>query len=487
MKKSLFLLFLVSLSLSVWAIVPPRNPADTAGYNRQVRLMRQASGMQAPAREQAVGTRKTFPRVPVILVNYPDMSYRVSRADIDSMFNGANYTKDGATGSVRQYFHDQSYGEYNPQFDIYGPVTVSGLSTQYRNCASKLVLEACALMDDSLDFAQYNLDGDNKVDLMYCLFAGPPSSDADYIEHSWISNPDALVWPHYHVISAAGAYGQPTVFDGLTIEDYEVSSELDGFFSNASTAVIAGVGLACHEFGHGMGLPDIYSTNKQKLHKTSGQWDIMDEGCYNNDVHTPPSYSAYERWFMGWLEPMLLNQAYDVQLGDINTTQSAAYITADGSAVTNIISPNPNVFYLMENRQNTGWDAYLPGHGMLITKINYSYSTWTGNKVNVDANNLCIDILEADGLTPSKPADGAYGKAGDAYPTGSTSFTQVTNYQVTDIAEANGIITFKVNGGGTPTGIEDTQSSDTPQKILRDGRVVILRGEHVYDLLGRAL
>ena len=81
--------------------------------------------MQAPMREQAVGIRKIFPRVPVILVNYPDMSYRVSRADVDSMFNGANYTKDGATGSVRQYFYDQSYGEYNPQFDIYGPVTVT--------------------------------------------------------------------------------------------------------------------------------------------------------------------------------------------------------------------------------------------------------------------------------------------------------------------------------------------------------------------------
>jgi M6 family metalloprotease-like protein len=412
------------------------------------------------------------------------MSYRIDRADVDSMFNAVNYIKDGATGSVRQYFYDQSYGEYNPQFDIYGPVTVSGTSTQYSDCASKLVLEACALMDDSLDFTLYNLDGDDKVDLMYCLFAGPPASDSP----TWVDNPNALIWPHYWTIAEAGSHGQPTVFDGLTINDYEVSSELDGFLSDASTAIIAGVGLACHEFGHGMGLPDVYSTNDNATHKTSGYWDIMDY-CYGNDGKTPAAYSAYERWFMGWLEPMLLNQAYDVQLGDINTTQSAAYITANGSAIADILSPNPNVFYLLENRQKAGWDAYLPGHGMLVTKVTYDSQKWKYNRVNYSASAMCIDLLEADGSAPAYPNASWYGKPGDTYPTGSTSFTKVANYQVTEIAEANGVITFKVNGGGTPTELDtqETGALSKPRKILRDGRVVILRGEKEYDILGRVL
>ena len=484
MRKAFFLLIVFSLSISAWAIVPPRSWEDTVGYNRQVRLMQKASGMQAPMREQAVGVRKTFLRVPVILVNYPDMSYRIDRADVDSMFNAVNYIKDGATGSVRQYFYDQSYGEYNPQFDIYGPVTVSGTSTQYSDCASKLVLEACALMDDSLDFTLYNLDGDDKVDLMYCLFAGPPASDSP----TWVDNPNALIWPHYWTIAEAGSHGQPTVFDGLTINDYEVSSELDGFLSDASTAVIAGVGLACHEFGHGMGLPDVYSTNDNATHKTSGYWDIMDY-CYGNDGKTPAAYSAYERWFMGWLEPMLLNQAYDVQLGDINTTQSAAYITANGSAIADILSPNPNVFYLLENRQKAGWDAYLPGHGMLVTKVTYDSQKWKYNRVNYSASAMCIDLLEADGSAPAYPNASWYGKPGDTYPTGSTSFTKVANYQVTEIAEANGVITFKVNGGGTPTELDtqETGALSKPRKILRDGRVVILRGEKEYDILGKVL
>lgn len=487
MKKSFILLLLTGLSLSAWAIVPPRSLADTVGYNRMLRQMQQTSGMaKAPMREQAVGTRKIFPRVPVILVNYPDMRYRVSRADVDSMFNGANYTKDGATGSVRQYFYDQSYGEYNPQFDIYGPVTVSQNYAYYANRASELVLEACALMDDSLDFTLYNLNGDNKVDLVYCLYAGPPASDDVYIDRSWISDPSQLIWPHYWTITTAGSHGKDKVFDGVTIDDYEVSSELDGCYSSADQAVLAGVGLACHEFGHGLGLPDLYTTN-QATHKTSGVWDIMDQGCYNNDVHTPPCYSAYERWFMGWLEPTLLHSASTDTLPAIGSLPKAFYMTESGNAISDILSPTPNVFYLMENRQNTGWDAYLPGHGLLITKITYDATRWQYNTINNSKNNLGIDILEADGLTPSATEQGGLGKPGDTYPTGSTSFTKITNYQVTEIAEANGVITFKVNGGATPTGIEETNSSDTPRKILRDGRVVILRGEKEFDILGKEL
>jgi hypothetical protein len=239
-----------------------------------------------------------------------------------------------------------------------------------------------------------------------------------------------------------------------------------------------------------LGLPDLYPTG-QNTHngKTSGVWDIMDQGCYNNDVHTPPCYSAYERWFMGWLDPTLLNSASTDTLPAIGSSPKAFYMTESGNAISDILSPTPNVFYLMENRQNTGWDAYLPGHGMLITKITYDATKWQNNTVNANKNNLGIDILEADGLTPSAGDSGGLGKPGDTYPTGSTSFTKVANYQVTDIAEVNGVITFKVNGGGTPTELDtkETEALSKPRKILRDGRVVILRGEKEYDILGRVL
>ena len=115
------------LSLTVYAIVPPRSVADTARYNELRRAMERAQVQRAPMRETETCSQhaRVFPRVPVLMVNYADMSFRVSKADVDSMFNAEHFTRDGATGSVRKYFYDQSDGQYNPQFDIYGPVTVS--------------------------------------------------------------------------------------------------------------------------------------------------------------------------------------------------------------------------------------------------------------------------------------------------------------------------------------------------------------------------
>ena len=491
MRRILIILTLCVVSASMWGIVPPRDPADTVVYHQRVQAMRKA-GSKAPAREEAVGTARVFPRVPVILVSYPNMPYRVSKAAVDSMFNAEHFDLDGATGSVRKYFYDQSNGAYNPRFDIYGPVTVSGGFNTYANSAPKLVLEACALMDDSLDFTLYDTDGDGKVDLTYCLYAGPPASDGNYIDKEWISNPDALVWPHYYTISYGGTSGLKNTFDGKTIDDYEVSSELDGTYSNAEKAVMAGVGLACHEFGHGLGLPDLYETNSDYNHncKTLGSWDIMDYGCYNNDVHTPPCYSAYERWFMGWLTPQLLNQAADVTLQNLGSAHAAAYITESGEAISNISQPYPNVFYMVENRQQTGWDEYLPGHGLIITKINYKYNWWTGNSVNNSASKMGVDILEADGLTPSSSQSGFLGKPGDAYPTGASEFTKAEGYPITEIKETNGVITFKFMGGGEDIelDVESMQSSDISiQKVMHNGRLIIIRDNTLYDILGKKL
>jgi M6 family metalloprotease-like protein len=395
---------------------------------------------------------KVFPRVPVIMVNYTDMSYRVTRANVDSMFNGEHFTLYGATGSVRRYFYDQSDGQYSPQFDIYGPVTVSHNYAYYGRSngsyrATELMLEACALMDDSLDFTLYDTDGDNKVDLVYVLFAGPPASDGACVPTSWISNPTGrLIWPHFWTVIEAGMTSKPHVFDGKTVNEYEVSSELDGCASDQTTTVMAGVGLACHEFGHGLGLPDLYTT-MDGSHKTCGNWDIMDYGCYNNDVRTPPGYSAYERWFMGWRTPRLVNSPETVTLQAMSTGGTAVLLSPSGTHNLDGVNPSPTDFYLLENRQQNGWDTYIPGAGMLVTHIRFNASDWALNMVNCTPDDMGVDIVEADGLSPQSNQSGYLGKPGDLFPTGSTSFTECTNYPVRDIAMANGVITFRQTGG----------------------------------------
>ena len=192
---------------------------------------------------------------------------------------------------------------------------------------------------------------------------------------------------------------------------------------------------------------------------------------------------------------MLLNQAASVTLHPLYDSYEAAYITAGGNSVSNILNPSPTLFYILENRQQKGWDTYIPGHGLLITKISYHSAWWTGNIVNNNSSDMGVDIQEADGLSPSysgsNRSNGYFGKQGDAYPTSTvTSFTAVSDYPVTDIMENNGIITFRVKGGGEDTPLEAVSvqhSGSTVRKILRDGQIFIIRNNNTYDLTGRQL
>ena len=425
--------------------------------------------------------RLLAPRGAVILVSYKDQAFTQSNEAMTEWAMGNNYTYNGATGSIHKYFWDQSWGQYDLQIDVYGPVTVSKPLSYYgSNDTSgddkhpdELVKEACQLAHEQCgaDFSQYDSNNDGYVDWVVILYAGQGEADGGAAN---------TIWPHQYDLSYTGMTFK---LDGKTVDHYCCLNELDG-----QTGKRTGIGTFCHEFSHVMGLPDFYATNNS-THHTLVDWDIMDYGPYLNGGNTPPAYSAYERWFMGWIEPTLLNSAATVTLADINLPGGrACYMTANGQSISNILSPNPSTFYLLENRQNSGWDLYLPGSGLMITKVQWSKTKWEGNTVNNSSYAMGVDIMEATANTSS--GYNAYGKATDLYPKGATSFTKVTNYQVTDIAMSNKIITFNVNGGGEEINldVEQVASSDSKtQKILRDGQVLIVREGKTYDLMGRQI
>lgn len=465
----------------VWLDEETLEPLDEAVKSEKLRA--KSERMQRKAAQATGVDRLLAPKGPVILVNFSDTAFTHSKESMVEWAMAEDFHEDGATGSIREYFYDASFGQYNLELDFYGPVTVSKSQAYYgQNDGNgndkhpgEMVREACELAHQQcgLDFSQYDYNGDKEVDWVVVVYAGKGEAD------SYIAN---TIWPHQHVLSASSNKIQ---LDGKWINRYCCTNEIDGTIGGR-----AGIGVFVHEFSHILGLPDLYPTDNG-VHKTLTDWDIMDYGVYNNDLKTPPMYSAYERWWMGWMEPTLMKEASDVTLLELNAGQGAGYLTANGEAVDNILSPYPTVFYMLENRQQNGWDEYLPGHGLLITKVNYRYNWWSGNTVNNSANNMGVDILEADGLTPSydknNRENGYFGKQGDAYPYGTvTSFTQVTNYQVTDIAEMNGEITFKLNGGGSPTvlSVEEAKKEQVATKILRDGQVIIVRGGKEYTILG---
>ena len=429
------------------------------------------------AKEETGIDRLLAPRGAVILVSYPDKAFSQSNKDMTEWAMGEKYTYNGATGSIHRYFYDQSWGQYDMQIDVYGPVTVSKNASYYGSNdwggndkhPDELVKEACQLAHSECgaDFSQYDSNNDDNVDWVVILYAGKGEADGGTSE---------TIWPHQYDLSYTGMSFK---LDGKWVDHYCCLNEIDG-----SSKKRCGIGTFCHEFSHVMGLPDFYATTQGATHHTLGSWDIMDYGPYNNDGNTPPSYSAYERWFMGWIEPTLLNTAATVTLANLNHEGGrACYITEDGSAISNILRPSPSTFYMLENRQKSGWDQYIKGSGLMITKVQWSQYKWEYNEVNNDAYSMGVDIIEA------KTNTSYYSKSTDLYPRGATEFTKVTNYQVTDIAMADSIITFNVNGGGSeinlaiPTVTEQGQSI----KILREGKLLIIRNGVTYDITGRRL
>ncbi|MCQ2346559.1 MAG: M6 family metalloprotease domain-containing protein [Paludibacteraceae bacterium] len=469
---------------------PPRIAPNATGEERQAILRRYAMSAQQQ-KEAALLSRKIFPKVPVILVNYPNLKFSSTtiRAGIDSMFNARDYVNPFGehTGSVRQYFHDQSYGKYVPQFDIYGPVTVGQNYSNYTSPrVGSLVAEACSLMNDSLDFSQYDTDGDKQVDLVYVVYAGPPASDEDYINRKWIADPKNLVWPQCSTIDNVGCGSNPRTFDKVTINDYEVSSELDGLFSynpenmyGDSVPVPAGIGVPCHEFGHGLGLPDGYHTISKA--NNNFDWDIMDYGCYNGNCCVPAGYTAYQRWFMGWLTPRQLSTNETCSLPPLENDSVAFLICEEGTHNLDGEHPSPASFYLIENRQQIGWDTYLPGHGMLLTKINYDAKKWEKNIPN-NSTPLGIDIIEADGV---RMQSNKGPKPTDAFPAGATSYKGIAAYPIEDIKETGGVITFRVTGE-VPTGenVSQVQTQESGVLVIKEGNIYIQKSNRLYDLLG---
>lgn len=448
--------------------------------SEEVKAARMAQGMERAkvrrARQETGTDRLVCPRGAVILVSYSDKAFSSTNEQMTDWAMGENYTYNGATGSIHKYFYDQSWGQYDMEIDVYGPVKVSKNLSYYGSNDSQgydkhpdeLVKEACILAHDSCgaDFSKYDANNDGKVDWVVILYAG-------YGEAS--GAPANTIWPHQSELSYTDMSFK---LDGKTVDHYCCLNEKE-----YTTKKRDGIGTFCHEFSHVMGLPDFYATNNAS-HHTMCEWDIMDYGPYNNNGNTPPSYSAYERWFMGWTTPRVLTDPEDVTLHELNNSKEALLMCDSDAHNLDGVHPDPTTFYLMEARNKEGWDAYLPGAGMLITKIKYSASKWAENSVNNTSTSMGVDLMEAKANT------GYSGKATDAYPKGATSFTKLADHEITEIARdaSDGTITFLYRGGHEPgEGIDEVEDNASAKKVIRNGQVLILRNGNTYDLTGKRL
>lgn len=397
----------------------------------------------------------------IILVEYNDAPF--SRDDIrevfDDMVNKRGYdgylttnlipSKEVYTGSVRDYYYENSGGVFDPVFDVVGPVKIDYSQYSARKSANAQALVAAALKaaDPDVDYSLYDTDGNRQVDMVYFIFSGAGSN--------FSGNDERLIWPHASTIMAAG-------LDGVSFGRYACSTE---FYGAPAGKLLDGIGTICHEFSHVLGLPDLYDvdyeTGGQSVHPA--RWSVMASGSYLNKSRTPCGYSLFERYALGFAVPKLITEPGNYSLKPLNEGD-----TPEGYRID---TPVDKEFFLIEARTCTRWDAYLPGEGMLVHRVDSTDAkVWENNKVNASSARNYYTLLRA---TPKKSGTTVTDSDGDPFP-GSGSVTSLTNSTspalrswtmmstplvIENIAQGeDGSVSFSIAEDNVPTLVEDFQS-----------------------------
>ena len=359
----------------------------------------------------------------VILLEFKDVKF--SKSDVKEIyqrfFNEQGYNEGGMAGSVRDYFLRQSYDQLEINFDVVGPYSTTYDLEHYgapvmedgeekeRDRNARLAMKEAvehAISEPTLDFSDYDWDNNGVVDQVFIIFAG----------YSQAQGADAnSIWPHESQLSGYNLAGKDKNGNSVAISTYGCASELSG----DSGKDLDGIGTACHEFSHCLGLPDMYDTDYSGGYGMF-IWDVMDNGSYLDNSRTPAGYTSYERWFSGWMEPVEIKEM--TQITDMKplATHAEAYVLYNEGRKKDITGE----YYLLENRQPVGFDAKLYGHGMLILHVDYNKSAWERNGVNDDVNHQRCTIIPAD----NQFAQSYYNDiAGDPWP-GVTGNTLLNNY-----------------------------------------------------------
>lgn len=399
----------------------------------------------APARGLRSGKRTL-----VIPVQFADVSYKYTAAHLDAMLNQEGYSFEDATGSASDYFRAQ-FGEDVPfVFDVAPLVTLPSPRATYggnlangndRNPALA-VKEACELLEASVDFAQYDTDGDGFVDEVFVFFAGEDEAEGGSAE---------CIWSHQWSLPQAG---YSCTVDGVQVGFYAMTSEL------ARTSrgwALSTIGSFCHEYSHLLGLHDLYDTDYgDSGGETPGVWghlSLMDAGCYANDGRTPPSYCALELEILG--------------LGSEETLTAGFYsldALADSQRYFRMNTEDDDIYYLLECRRPAGWDAYVGSNGLLVYRINkseqsFGYSTaygrisarsrWELNEINCNPSHRCAEVMGPE--TPPEDYKTSPDKiSGLFYPGVNLRYTDFTceesPLKLSDIALTRTGVSFTVTG-----------------------------------------
>lgn len=435
----------------------------------------------------------------VVLVDFKNKKFADGH-DLEyykNVINGKDFSdeEEGYVGSVRDYFLAQSNGQFELDFDVVGPVTMSKNYGYYGNDGAyqkdekvyEMIKEACDGIQDKVNLKDYDWDGDGEADQVFFLYAGLGQASGGSPGTIWPHESELRYWPCGVLSYSTGK-----------INTYACANELQPETQGSSRYISAGIGTICHEFSHCLGFADMYDTTGSGGYGMS-VFDVMDQGSYNGNGFVPCNYTAFERIYAGWVEA--------IELESPATVKDMKSVSDYGRPFIMYNYKNTNEYFLMENRQNTGWDKGLYGsNGLLIVHVNYVPSRWANNSVNSSAEKIqCCTVVNADGSRENTQ----YSLQGDLYPyevkgvTMNDEFTDESEpaaklytknsdnsyalgIPITQIKRSKGSISFLVCGGdannvidNTFNGVVDGINGVTVVKKATDNRIYSIDGRYI--------
>ncbi|MBD3290728.1 M6 family metalloprotease domain-containing protein, partial [candidate division KSB1 bacterium] len=363
------------------------------------------------------------------------------------LFDGPN-----PTGTMTDYYEKISYGSFTLDGDVFGWYQAPGTQSFYANRESGLaggapqfVMDLAILADSEVDFGKYDNDGpdgipnsgddDGTVDALVIVHTGGGAEAGD----------SDNIWSHRWSLSGGGVgvytTNDPRANGGrIRINDYIIQPELSG---DGTQNDLIEIGVFCHEFGHALGLPDLYDTDDPPAETSEGvgNWCLMGGGSYGGDGRhsgKPVHMSAWCKEALGWIIPVVVDANYqDLQFPQVESdVPPVVYKIWRNGNVDSYLSrfgadlPLGREYFLVENRQKTGFDEYIYSGGLLIWHVDNSRIS------NRDELHKLVDLEAADGM---RHLDDGYnrGDIGDPFPGGmnNTAFDEFSNPNSLDYNE----------------------------------------------------
>lgn len=334
-------------------------------------------------------------KVLVIPVEFKDVAFTYTSNELEAFLNADNFSFEGATGSVSEYFNDQVGASFKLDFHLAPIVSLPEKRAYYGannslgldNRPDEMVREACISLDEALDFSIFDNDSTGRVQHLIMIYAGGDEA---------LGAPAECLWSQCWSLEDLG---KTLNLDDTTIDVFACTSEL------GDDGKLSGIGRFCHETLHTFGFPDFYDSYipAEKAYYSAALWSftsLMDGGWKNNGGHTPPSLNAVERYLLG-IEAETQLSPGTVHLSPIG--EKGAYAKLD--------CPEEGEFFLFECRSKSGWDRFIGGEGLLVYHIDRTNRTvgeyrgvdcsaeklWDYNLANIFPAHQCIDLVEASG------------------------------------------------------------------------------------------